>query len=113
MVLHLAQTCIDDQVCQKALLLLEKKFPNVRIQHLVTIGAKYMAVMDGKGILAKDNLNVNSRPFWSQISVLDVSSIGSMCDEYIWVDPKIWGMEQQEFTCSPPANQKRQGFEAF
>jgi hypothetical protein len=106
MVLHLAQTCIDDQVCQKALLLLEKKFPNVRIQHLVTIGAKYMAVMDGKGILAKDNLNVNSHPFWSQISVLDVSSIGSMCGEYIWVDPKIWGMEQQEFTCSPPCNVK-------
>jgi hypothetical protein len=71
-----AQTCIDQQLCQKALLLLEKNFSNVRIQHLVTIGAKYMAVMDGKGILAKDNLNVNSHPFWSQISVLDVSSNG-------------------------------------
>jgi hypothetical protein len=53
-----------------------------------------MAVMDGKGILAKDNLNVNSHPFWSQISVLDVSSNGSMYGEYIWVDPKIWDMDQ-------------------
>jgi hypothetical protein len=58
-----AQTCIDQQLCQKALPLLEKNFSNVRIQHLVTIGAKYMAVMDGKGLLAKDNLNVNSHPF--------------------------------------------------
>ncbi|KAI4613082.1 hypothetical protein J4E83_007493 [Alternaria metachromatica] len=101
-----AQTCIDQQLCQKALLLLEKNFSNVRIQHLVTIGAKYMAVMDGKGILAKDNLNVDSHPFWSQISVLDVSSNGSMYDEYIWVDPKIWDMEQPAFTCSPPCNVK-------
>ena len=101
-----AQTCIDQQLCQKALLLLEKNFSNVRIQHLVTIGAKYMAVMDGKGILAKDNLNVDSHPFWSQISVLDVSSNGSMYDEYIWVDPRIWDMEQPAFTCSPPCNVK-------
>jgi hypothetical protein len=101
-----AQTCIDQQLCQKALLLLEKNFSNVRIQHLVTIGAKYMAVMDGKGILAKDNLNVNSHPFWSQISVLDVSSNGSMYGEYIWVDPKIWDMDQPKFTCSPPCNVK-------
>lgn len=29
----------------------------------LTIGAKYMVVMDGKGIVAKDNLNVNAHSF--------------------------------------------------
>lgn len=60
--------------------------------------------MYGKGILAKENLNVDSHPFWSQISVFDVSSIGSMYVEYILVDPRIWDMEQPAFTCSPPCN---------
>jgi hypothetical protein len=101
-----AQTCIDQQLCQKVLMLLEKNFSNVRINHLVTIGAKYMAVMDGVGIPAKDNLNVNAHPFWSQVSVLDVSSNGSLYDEYIWVDPKIWDMEVPRFTCSPPCKVK-------
>ncbi|PZD42548.1 Pectate-lyase-3 domain containing protein [Pyrenophora tritici-repentis] len=113
-----AQTCIDQQLCQKALMLLEKNYSNVRINHLVTIGAKYMAVMDGKGIPAKDNLNVNMHPFWSQISVLDVSANRSLYDEFIWIDPKIWDMDDPKiwdmddpkiwdmdvpkFTCSPP-----------
>jgi hypothetical protein len=101
-----AQTCIDQQLCQKALILLEKNFANVRIQHLVTIGAKYMAVMDGKGILAKDNLNVNTYPFWSQTSVLDVSGNGSLYDEMVWVYPKIWDMDEPKFTCSPPCKVK-------
>jgi hypothetical protein len=101
-----AQTCIDQQLCQKALILLEKNQGNVRIQHLVTIGAKYMAVMDGKGILAKDNLNVNTHPFWSQISVLDVGSNNSLYDDVIWIDPKIWDMDQPKFTCSPPCKVK-------
>lgn len=84
-----AQTCIDQQLCRKALLLLENNSSNVRVQHLVTIGTKYMAVTDGKGMLAKDNFNVNTHPFWSQISVLCDISNGSMYNECLWVDPKI------------------------
>jgi hypothetical protein len=57
-----SQNCTDTQACQKALMLLENHLANVRIQNLVTIGAKYMAVMDGKGIPAIDNLNVNRAP---------------------------------------------------
>jgi hypothetical protein len=62
-------------------MLLEKNFSSVQINHLVTIGAKYMAVMDGVGIPAKDNLNVNAHSFWSQVSVLDMSSNESLYDE--------------------------------
>jgi hypothetical protein len=60
-----AQTCIDSHVCQKALMLLQNNLASVRISNLITIGAKYMAVMDGKGIQATDNLNVEDHPAWS------------------------------------------------
>lgn len=88
-------------------MLLKGNSANIRIQNLVTIGAKYMAVMDGKGIPAVDNLNVDVHPDWSQISVLDVGSNGTTrFDELIWVDPVIWEMDQPQFTCSPPCNVK-------
>ncbi|TPX15620.1 uncharacterized protein E0L32_004318 [Thyridium curvatum] len=102
-----AQTCIDTQLCQKALVLLKNNHANIRFQNLVTIGAKYMAVMDGKGIPAADNLNVKVHPDWSQISIFDVSSNGTNnFMDYVWVDPAIWDMEQPQFTCSPPCNVK-------
>lgn len=88
-------------------MLLENNFANIRIQNLVTIGAKYMAVMDGEGIPAIDNLNVDVHPDWSQISILDVGSNGTtQFDEVIWIDPVIWEMDQPQFTCSPPCNVK-------
>ncbi|KAK6081240.1 hypothetical protein SCUP234_04893 [Seiridium cupressi] len=73
--------------------------------NLVTIGAKYMAIMDGKGIPAIDNFNVDMHPDWSQISILDVSSNGTtQFDEILWIDPAIWDMDQPQFTCSPSYN---------
>jgi hypothetical protein len=88
-------------------MLLKNNFANIRIQNLVTIGAKYMAVMDGQGIPALDNLNVNMHPDWSQISILDVGSNGTTrFDELLWIDPVIWEMDQPQFTCSPPCNVK-------
>lgn len=100
------QACIDAQQCQEALLLLDSNYANVRIQHLITIGAEYMVVMDGKGITAKDNLNIAAHPFWSQISILDVGSNGTQFNEVVWIEPKMWDMEQPAFTCSPPCNVK-------
>ncbi|KAK3951638.1 hypothetical protein QBC32DRAFT_325051 [Pseudoneurospora amorphoporcata] len=88
-----------------ALMLLKDNLANVRFQNLVTIGAKFMAVMDGKGIPAIDNLNVDTHPSWSQVSVLDVGSNGTTrFDEAIWIDPAIWDMDEPKFTCSPPSN---------
>lgn len=102
-----SQSCIDTQECQKSLLLLNDNGANVRITNLVTIGAKYMAVMGGKGIAAADNLNVKVHPSWSHISVLDVGKDGhTNFNEYIWVDPKIWDMDQPQFTCIPPCRAK-------
>ncbi|KAK8080836.1 hypothetical protein PG997_008654 [Apiospora hydei] len=100
------QSCIDEHTCQKALLLLSENYNNVWFQNLVTIGAKYMAVMEGQGISALDNLNVNSHPSWSQISVLDVRGNGKTFHELHWLDPKIWDMERPAFTCSPPCRVK-------
>jgi hypothetical protein len=101
-----SQSCIDSQACQKTLMLLDSNYANVRIQNLITIGAKYMAVMDGSGIPALDNLNVKTHPDWSQISILDVGSNGTNFSETIWIDPAIWDMDQPQFTCSPPCNVK-------
>jgi hypothetical protein len=67
------QDCIDSQSCQKALIFAENNKGNVRIQHLITIGSKYMIVSDGKAISAADNLNVKGHPRWSQISILDLA----------------------------------------
>jgi hypothetical protein len=71
-------------------MLLKNNFANIRITNLVTIGSEYVAVMDGKGIAAADNLNIDIHSGWSQISVLDVGSNGTTSfDEYIWIDPAI------------------------
>jgi hypothetical protein len=97
-----SQDCIDTQLCQKTLIRLDSNYANVRFQNLVTIGAKYMAVMDGKGILALDNLNVKTHPDWSQITLLDVGSNGTQFGEVSWIDPALWEMDEPEFACSIP-----------
>ncbi|KAI3316936.1 glycoside hydrolase family 55 protein [Xylariaceae sp. AK1471] len=97
-----SQACIGSHVCQTALMLLQNNLAGVRISNLTTIGAKYMAVVNGKGILATDNLNVEEHPAWSQISILEVSGNGT--DQKLWIDPTIWDMDQPQFTCSPPCN---------
>jgi hypothetical protein len=97
-----SQTCIDTQECQKSLMFLDSNGANIRIQNLITIGAEYMAVMDGVGITAADNLNVKSHPFWSQVTIMDVQSNTTQFEELIWIDPVIWEMDQPAFTCVPP-----------
>lgn len=57
---------------------MKDNYDNVRLQHLITIGAKYMLVSDGEGVLAVDNLNVQSHPKWSQITIFDVLRKRSM-----------------------------------
>lgn len=76
---------VGKHACQKALVYLDGKYDGVRIQHLVTIGAKYMVVSDGKGILVTDNFATTAHPRWSQISVLDASSLGKAPDD-LWQD---------------------------
>lgn len=97
-----AQDCIDTQLCQKTLIRLDSNYANVRFNNLVTIGAKYMAVMDGKGISALDNLNVKTHPDWSQITLLDVGSNGTQFGEVSWIDPSLWEMDKPEVGCSIP-----------
>ena len=101
------QDCVDGQACQKAMMLLQGNHASVRIQHLVTIGTKYMAFMEGQGILATDNLiNVDAHPFWWQISILDVASDGAQFNELTWVHPDVWNMDEPEFSCTPPCRVK-------
>ncbi|KAL8387027.1 hypothetical protein RB595_010211 [Gaeumannomyces hyphopodioides] len=83
------------------LMLLKDNHSGVRIQHLITIGAKYIAVMNGVAIKALDYLDVESYPRWSQISVLDVANDGELAEK-LWINPSIWSMEQPAFTCVPP-----------
>jgi hypothetical protein len=87
-------------------MLLEENSAGVRIQQIITIGAKYMGVQDGVGVKAIDNLNVETHPRWSQISVWDVDGNGTSFDRAVWIDPEIWEMDQPAFTCSPPCYAK-------
>lgn len=83
-------------------MLLDNNKYNVRVQQLITIGAKFMAVQNGVGIPALDNLNVDSHPRWSQVSVFDVLTSHSGSDHDVWVDRKIWKMKNPGFTCKAP-----------
>ncbi|KAK0103224.1 hypothetical protein ONS95_005259 [Cadophora gregata] len=96
-----AQDCIDVHACQKVLMLLDDNHSGVRIQQLITIGAKYMAVMNGKAISALDYLNVKTHPSWSQMSLMDIDSDGALA-EMFYLHPKIWEMDNPGFTCAPP-----------
>ncbi|KAH6983653.1 pectate lyase superfamily protein-domain-containing protein [Ilyonectria sp. MPI-CAGE-AT-0026] len=94
-----SQSCVDKQVCQTALVLLEDNYSNVQIQNLVTIGAKDMAVRDGTAISALDNLHVKTHPHWSYISIFNVND---PADDVLYIDSSIWDMDRPAFACSPP-----------
>ena len=53
---------VDGHTCQKALIYMSKNYHRVRLQQVVTIGAKYSLVADGKGVLATDNLAIAAHP---------------------------------------------------
>ncbi|KAJ0379859.1 hypothetical protein COL26b_002012 [Colletotrichum chrysophilum] len=71
-----SQDCIDVHTCQKVLVNFSENYHRVRLQQLITIGAQYSLVSDGKGILATDNLAISVHPAWSQISLFDATSAG-------------------------------------
>ncbi|KAH9845616.1 glycoside hydrolase family 55 protein [Teratosphaeria destructans] len=101
-----SQTCVDNQQCQKTLVQLNNNYGNVRLLNLVTIGAKNMVVMNGNTISAADNINVKSHPFFSQLTILDVSGNGTKLGDLVWVDPSIWAMDTPSITCVPPCHVK-------
>jgi hypothetical protein len=95
------------------MLYMQDNYENVRIQHLITIGAKNMLVSDGHGVPALDNLAIEGHPRWSQISIFDVppgrirggddeDGDGVDDDKVIWVDPAIWNSRNPEIWCMPP-----------
>ncbi|KAL4733150.1 hypothetical protein BDV11DRAFT_175970 [Aspergillus similis] len=51
-------------------------YDNVRLQHVIAIGAEYILVADGNGVLSTDNLAIESHLAWAQISIFDVPSQG-------------------------------------
>jgi Pectate lyase superfamily protein len=80
-----SQDCVDSHSCQKTLWYVDSNYDNVRLQHVIGIGAKNVMVVDGKGISAADNLATTFHPAWSQISIYDVPSKGkapgdNICD---------------------------------
>ncbi|KAL3464344.1 pectate lyase superfamily protein-domain-containing protein [Aspergillus heterothallicus] len=70
------QSCIDNHYCQRVLWLLNNNHDNVRLEHIIAIGAEYILVSDGRGVRSIDNLGITAHPAWAQISVFDVPSRG-------------------------------------
>ncbi|KAL3470951.1 pectate lyase superfamily protein-domain-containing protein [Aspergillus californicus] len=68
------QDCIDHHSCQKALWYISNNGDNVRLQHIIAIGAEYILALDGVGIRSSDNLAISAHPAWSQVSIFDVPS---------------------------------------
>ena len=93
---HTDTRSVDSFSCQKVLLL-ENKEANIKLQNIITIGAKYSIVQDGIPVPASDNLNVDSYPDWSQISVFF-----SIQNQVFWIDPAIWNSDNPTVYCSPP-----------
>ena len=73
---------VDEHQCQKALNLVKDNYENVRIQHLIGIGAEYVIAGDAK-VKAVDNLATDKHPSWSHVSVYDAPSRGPRTDEYL------------------------------
>ncbi|KAJ0425988.1 pectate lyase superfamily protein-domain-containing protein [Aspergillus carlsbadensis] len=70
------QSCIDSHTCQKVLWLLNNNRGNVRLEHIIAIGAEYVLVSDGRGIRSTDNLGITAHPASAQISIFDDPSHG-------------------------------------
>ncbi|KAH8714014.1 putative glucan endo-1,3-beta-glucosidase [Beauveria bassiana] len=69
------QECIDKHSCQKSLIYLSSNYDNVRLQQVISIGAKNMIVSsDGTKITSDENQAVTSHPQWAHISLYDVPS---------------------------------------
>lgn len=71
------QDCIDTHTCQKTLWYIDSNYDNNRLQHIIGIGAEYIMVSDGDGVLSTDNLAITTHPAWAHISIFDVPSKGS------------------------------------
>ncbi|KAL4924556.1 glycoside hydrolase family 55 protein [Aspergillus undulatus] len=70
------QDCIDRHACQQVLWRFSNNYDNVRLQHVIAIGAEYILVSDGEGIRSVDNLAITAHPAWAQISIFDAPSHG-------------------------------------
>ncbi|KAL4918625.1 pectate lyase superfamily protein-domain-containing protein [Aspergillus aurantiobrunneus] len=70
------QDCIDRHACQEVLWRLDNNYDNVRLQHIIAIGAEYILVSDGEGIRSTDNLAISAHPAWAQVSIFDAPSRG-------------------------------------
>ncbi|KAL1890787.1 hypothetical protein Sste5346_008112 [Sporothrix stenoceras] len=71
-----SQNCVDNQTCQKALWKVKDNYDGVRLQNIISTGAKNVMAADGKGVLASDNMGITSHPEWSHISLFQPSSKG-------------------------------------
>ena len=85
-----SQDCIDDHACQLALWEVEDNYENVRMQHIISIGARYTMIHEGDSILAMDNLAVEGHPRWSQISIFDATSSGKDPDDKCTEKDNTW-----------------------
>ncbi|KAM6513794.1 hypothetical protein FALCPG4_015007 [Fusarium falciforme] len=94
------EDCVDQQACQKGLVLLENNFANVKIQSLVTIGTENMVVQEGFTVSALDNLHVQTHPRWSYIANFDVGGNTTEPHRILNVNSRIWDMDKPQITVS-------------
>lgn len=105
-----AQTCVDSQNCQKALVYLKDNHDGVRIWNIITIGALKMIVSEADGstfeISALDYTHVDYHPYWSQISSFEPPATeddGEGDGDLIYVPTGVWTAGgAPSASCIPP-----------
>ncbi|GAB1315520.1 hypothetical protein MFIFM68171_05730 [Madurella fahalii] len=95
-----AQTCVDRQNCQIALVHMKDNSGDIHLWNLITIGALKMISSDAAGahsdISALDYTSVNRHPFWSQLSLFQPPDVpdngggGGGGNNLIYVATSIW-----------------------
>jgi hypothetical protein len=66
---------VDTLDCQKVMVQMLNNHGNILLYNLITIGAANVINSDGTLISAKDNLAVNSHPYWTHIASFSSKSV--------------------------------------
>jgi hypothetical protein len=110
------QTCIDHRNCQKSLVNLERNGPGVYFHNLITIGAESMLTTGFGEVSAKNNAAPDSHPFWSHITVYNVSPERQTADDdddddedeedidVIYYPQDLWSKPVPEIGCNAPCS---------
>jgi hypothetical protein len=107
------QTCVDTRNCQKSLVYLEQNGPGIYLQNVVTIGSEQMFSTGFGEISAKANAAPDAHPYWSHVSLFNVSAERQTAGDddgedndidIVYYPQDLWSQSAPQIECSPPCS---------